>query len=308
MNQKNCTWVTEFLLLGLSDDPQTQLLFIVLFLAVYLGTVLGSLLLIYLVISDSQLHTPMYFFLCNLSLADLGSSTSIVPQALVHMLTKKKVISFKGCAAQIFFSIVSGATQCSLLAVMSYDRYLAICNPMHYCLIMTGSICAQLALGCWISGIVASSVDTIFTVCLPYQGDNKIAHFFCDAPILLTLATGDTHKAEIAIFFMGVVILLVPVSLVLVSYGFIIVTVIKMKTTSGRLKAFSTCGSHLLAVILFYGTLIISYMTSKSSREQIKHVAVFYGVINPMLNPIIYSLRNKDVMRAFRNAINRKES
>nr|XP_020840659.1 olfactory receptor 2D2-like isoform X2 [Phascolarctos cinereus]XP_020840660.1 olfactory receptor 2D2-like isoform X2 [Phascolarctos cinereus] len=173
---------------------------------------------------------------------------------------------------------------------------------------MEGSICAQLALGCWISGIVASSVDTIFTVCLPYQGDNKIAHFFCDAPILLTLATGDTHKAEIAIFFMGVVILLVPVSLVLVSYGFIIVTVIKMKTTSGRLKAFSTCGSHLLAVILFYGTLIISYMTSKSSREQIKHVAVFYGVINPMLNPIIYSLRNKDVMRAFRNAINRKES
>ncbi|XP_027723363.1 olfactory receptor 2D2-like [Vombatus ursinus] len=308
MNQNNCTWVTEFLLLGLSDDPQTQLLLIVLFLAVYLGTVLGSLLLIYLVITDSQLHTPMYFFLCNLSLADLGISTSIVPQALVHMLMKKNVISFKGCAAQIFFSIVSGATQCSLLAVMSYDRYLAICDPMHYSVIMTGRICAQLALGCWICGTVASSVDTIFTVCLPYQGDNKIAHFFCDAPVLLTLATGDTHKAEIAIFFMGVVILLVPVSLVLVSYGFIIVTVIRMKTTSGRLKIFSTCGSHLLVVTLFYGTLIISYMTSNSSREQIKHVAVFYGVINPMLNPLIYSLRNKDVMRAFRNSVNGKES
>ncbi|XP_036608116.1 olfactory receptor 2D2-like [Trichosurus vulpecula] len=308
MNQYNCTWVTEFLLLGLSDDPRTLLLLIMLFLWVYLSTVLGSLLLIYLILTDSQLHTPMYFFICNLSLADLGVSTVIVPQAVVHMLTRRNAISFIGCGAQIFLSIFSGATQCSLLAVMSYDRYLAICDPMHYSLIMTGRICAQLALGCWVCGIVASSVDTIFTLYLPYQGDNRIAHFFCDAPILLTLASGDTHKAEIAIFFMGVVILLVPVSLILVSYGFIIVTVIRMKTTSGRLKAFSTCGSHLLVVILFYGTLITAYMIPKSSREQMKRVAVFYGVINPMLNPLIYSLRNKDVMRAFRNAVNRRKS
>ncbi|KAM9068912.1 olfactory receptor 2D2-like [Sarcophilus harrisii] len=308
MNQNNYTWVTEFLLLGLSDDPQARLILIILFLGVYLGTVLGSLLLIYLVITESQLHTPMYFFLCNLSLADLWASSSIVPQALVHMLTRKKVISFMGCAAQIFLSIISGATQCSVLAVMSYDRYLAICDPMHYSLIMTGRICGHLALACWFSGIVISSVDTIFTVCLPYQGDNRIDHFFCDAPALLTLASGDTHKAEIAIFSMGVVILLAPVSLILVSYGSIIVTIIRMKTSSGRLKAFSTCGSHLLVVILFYGTLIISYMTPTSSREQIKGVAVFYGVINPMLNPIIYSLRNKDVTRALRNTINRIKS
>nr|XP_020840661.1 olfactory receptor 2D2-like [Phascolarctos cinereus] len=306
MNQYNSTWVTEFLLLGLSDDPQIKMLLIVLFLGVYLGTMLGSLLLIYLVLTDSQLHTPMYFFLCNLSVADLVLSTIIVPQAVVHMLTRRKVISFTGCGAQIFLSIISGATQCSLLAVMSYDRYLAICDPMHYSLIMTWKICGQLALGCWICGIVASSVDTTFTLCLRYQGDNKIAHFFCDAPILLTLASGDTHKAEMAIFSMGVVILLVPVSLILASYGFIVVTVIRMKTASGRLKAFSTCGSHLLVVILFYGTLIIAYMTPKSSREQIKRIAVFYGVINPMLNPVIYSLRNKDVMRAFRNAVNRR--
>ncbi|KAM9068914.1 olfactory receptor 2D2-like [Sarcophilus harrisii] len=308
MSQTNKTWVTEFLLLGLSDDPQTQLLLFILFLVVYLVTVLGNLLLISLVLFDSQLHTPMYFFLCNLSLADLWASSSIVPQALVHMLTRKKVISFMGCAAQIFLSIISGATQCSVLAVMSYDRYLAICDPMHYSLIMTGRICGHLALACWFSGIVISSVDTIFTVCLPYQGDNRIDHFFCDAPALLTLASGDTHKAEIAIFSMGVVILLAPVSLILVSYGSIIVTIIRMKTSSGRLKAFSTCGSHLLVVILFYGTLIISYMTPTSSREQIKGVAVFYGVINPMLNPIIYSLRNKDVTRALRNTINRIKS
>ncbi|XP_027723364.1 olfactory receptor 2D2-like [Vombatus ursinus] len=270
MNQYNSTWVTEFLLLGLSDDPQTQLLLIILFLGAYLGTVLGSLLLIYLFLADSQLHTPTYFFLCNLSLADLGVSTIIVPQAVVHMLTRRKVISFIGCGAQVFLSIISGATQCSLLAVMSYDWYLAICDPMHYSFIMTWKICSQLALGCWICGIVASSVDTIFTLCLPYQGDNKIAHFFCDAPILLTLASGDSHKAEMAIFSKGVVILLIPVSLILVSYGFIIVTMVRMKTTSGRLKAFSTCGSHLLVVILFYGTLIIAYMTPKSFREQIK--------------------------------------
>ncbi|XP_044517398.1 olfactory receptor 2D2-like [Gracilinanus agilis] len=306
MNQNNRTWVTEFLLLGLSGDPQTQLLLTVLFLGVYLGTVLGSLLLIYLVLTDSQLHTPMYFFLCNLSLADLGLSTVIVPQAIIHMLTKRNSISFMGCAAQIFFSIISGATQCSLLAVMSYDRYLAICDPMHYSLIMTGKVCGQLALVCWVSGIFASSVDTIFTLCLPYQGDNRIAHFFCEAPVLLTLASGDTHTAEMAIFLIGVLILLAPVSLILVSYGFIIVTVIRMKTTSRRLKAFSTCGSHLLVVILFYGTLIIGYMTPKSSREQFKRVAVFYGVVNPMLNPLIYSLRNKEVKRAFKNAIKRK--
>ncbi|XP_043844693.1 olfactory receptor 2D2-like [Dromiciops gliroides] len=308
MNQNNFTRVTEFLLLGLSDDPQTLLLLIVLFLGVYLCTVLGSLLLIYLVITDSLLHTPMYVFLCNLSVADLWASTTIVPQAIVHMLTRKNIISFMGCAAQIFFSIISGGTQCSLLAVMSYDRYLAICDPMHYSLIMTGKVCTQLALTCWVSGIVISLVDTIFTICLPYQGDNRIDHFFCDAPILLTLASGDINEAEIAIFFMGVVILLVPVALILISYGSIIVIIIRMKTTSGRLKAFSTCGSHLIVVILFYGTLILAYMTPQSSREQIKVVAIFYGVINPMLNPIIYSLRNKDVMRAFRNAVNRMKS
>ncbi|XP_036608152.1 olfactory receptor 2D2-like [Trichosurus vulpecula] len=306
MNRDNHTRVTEFLLLGLSDDPQTQLLLAILFLGMFLGTVLGSFLFIYLVLSDSQLHTPMYFFLCNLSLADFGMSTSIVPQALIHMLTKKNVITFMSCSAQLFFSLSFGATQCLVLAVMSYDRYLAVCDPMHYSLIMTGRVCGQLAVGCWVCSIVGSSVDVIVTLCLPYQGDNRIDHFFCEAPVLLTLASGDTHKAELAIFFMGVMILLTPVPLILVSYTFIIVTVVRIKTISGRVKAFSTCGSHLLVVILFYGTGIISYMTLKSSKMQMKQVAVFYSVINPMLNPIIYSLRNKDVMRAFRNAVKRR--
>ncbi|XP_072499369.1 olfactory receptor 2D2-like [Notamacropus eugenii] len=305
MDQTNQTWVTEFLFLGLSDDPQNKLLLFVLFLGIYLATVLGSLLIIYLVLTDSQLHTPMYFFLCNLSLTDFGLSTNVVPQALIHMLMRKKIISFMGCAAQLFLSLIFGSTQCALLAVMSYDRYLAVCDPMHYPLIMTGRVCVQLAVGCWTSGTVASLVDTAFTLCLPYQGNNRIAHFFCEAPALLALASTDDHKAQTAIFLMGVVILLVPVSLILVSYGSIIVTVVRIKTMSGRLKAFSTCGSHLLVVILFYGTAIISYMTPKSSKEQTKIISVFYTVVNPMLNPIIYSLRNKDVKQAFRNAAKR---
>ncbi|XP_027723977.1 olfactory receptor 2D2-like [Vombatus ursinus] len=305
MNQTNQTWVTEFLLLGLFDDPQTQVLLFVLFLGVYLATVLGSLILIYLVLTDSQLQTPMYFFLCNLSVADLCFSTNIVPQAMVHMLTRKKVISFMGCAAQLFLFLIFGATQCALLAVMSYDRYLAICDPMHYPIIMTRRMCGFLALGCWVSGFLISLVDTTFTLRLPFQGDNKIAHFFCEAPALLAVASADTQNSQMVIFLMGVVILLAPVSLILASYSSIIVTVVRMKTTSGRLKAFSTCGSHLLVVILFYGTAIISYMTPKSSKEQVKLVSVFYAVINPMLNPLIYSLRNKDVKRAFRNATSR---
>uniref|UniRef100_A0A5F8GBX7 Olfactory receptor 2D2-like n=2 Tax=Monodelphis domestica TaxID=13616 RepID=A0A5F8GBX7_MONDO len=305
MNQTTHFRVTEFLLLGLSDDPKIQLLLFILVLGVYLVTVLGNLLLIFLVLTDTQLHTPMYFFLCNLSTADLFFSTNIVPQALVHMLSKRKVISFIGCAAQLLLFLIFGCTQCALLAVMSYDRYLAICDPMHYSLIMTGRLCCLLSLGCWISGFLVSIVDTTFTLHLPYQGDNKISHFFCEAPAILAIASGDTHSSKMAIFLMGVVILLAPVSLILVSYGSIIVTVIRMKTASGRLKAFSTCGSHLLVVILFYGTGIMTYMTPKSSKEQGKLVSVFYAVINPMLNPLIYSLRNKDVKRAFRNATNR---
>ncbi|XP_001363997.3 olfactory receptor 2D2 [Monodelphis domestica] len=303
MNLSNQTWVTEFFFLGFSDDPQTQLLLFISFLIIYFVTALGNLLLIILVLADSKLHTPMYFFLCNLSVADLCFSTSIVPQALVHMLTRRKIISFMGCATQLFLFLIFGCTGCALLSVMSYDRYLAICDPMHYPLIMTKKVCVQLALGCWVSGVVVSIVDTTFTLQVPYRGENKISHFFCEAPALLALGSADTHRAEKVIFIMGVVILLAPVSLILVSYGSIIVTVVRIKTTSGRLKAFSTCGSHLLVVTIFYVSAIMTYMTPKSSKEQGKLVSVFYAVIAPMLNPLIYSLRNKEVKRALRNTI-----
>lgn len=295
MMQANQTQVTEFILLGLSDDPHTQKLLFILFLGIYMVTVLGNLFLMFLVRADSRLHTPMYFFLCNLSLADLCFSTNIVPQALIHLLSRKKTISFRRCAAQLLLFLIFGCTQCALLAVMSYDRYVAICNPLHYSSIMTWRVCIQLATVSWTSGILVSVVDTTFTLRLPYRGSNSIAHFFCEAPALLALASTDTQTSEMAIFLMGVVILLIPVSLILVSYGHIIVTVVKMKSAAGRFKAFSTCGSHLMVVILFYGSGIITYMTPKSSKEQEKLVSVFYAMVTPMLNPLIYSLRNKDV-------------
>ncbi|XP_011381796.1 olfactory receptor 2D2 [Pteropus vampyrus] len=305
MKQTNQTQVTEFLLLGLSDDPHTQQLLFILFLGIYLVTVLGNLLLISLVQVDSLLHTPMYFFLCNLSLADLCFSTNIIPQALVHLLSRKKVIPLTRCTAQLLLFLIFGGTQCVLLAVMSYDRYVAICNPLHYPSIMTWRVCARLAAGSWTSGILVSVVDTTFTLRLPYRGSNSIAHFFCEAPALLTLASTDTWTSEMAIFLMGVMILLIPVSFILLSYCRIIVTVVRMKSAVGRLKAFSTCGSHIMVVILFYGSAVVTYMTPKSSKEQEKLVSVFYTVVTPMLNPLIYSLRNKDVKRALRKVATR---
>uniref|UniRef100_A0A286XVN8 G-protein coupled receptors family 1 profile domain-containing protein n=1 Tax=Cavia porcellus TaxID=10141 RepID=A0A286XVN8_CAVPO len=286
MRQTNQTQVAEFLLLGLSDDPNTQQLLFTLFLGVYLVTVLGNLLLVSLVQADSQLHTPMYFFLCNLSVADLCFSTNIVPQALVHLLSRKKVISFTRCAAQLCFFLIFGCTQCVLLAVMSYDRYVAICNPLHYYSIMTRRVCIQLATGSWTSGIFVSVVDTTFTLRLTYKGSNRIAHFLFGRPLCHFLHGGCDS--------------LIPVSLILVSYSYIIVTVVKIKSAAGRLKALSTCGSHLMVVILFYGSGIITYMTPKSSKQQKKLVSVFYAVVTPMLNPLIYSLRNKDVKGALR--------
>ncbi|XP_076970894.1 olfactory receptor 2D2-like [Tamandua tetradactyla] len=300
MRQTNETRATEFLLLGLSDDPLTQQLLFVLFLGVYLVTVLGNLLLMSLVQVDSRLHKPMYFFLCNLSLADLCFSTNIVPQALVHLLSRKKSISFARCATQLLLFLILGGTQCALLAVMSYDRFVAICNPLLYPSIMTWRVCVQLATGSWASGILVAVVDTTFTLRLPYRGSNSIAHFFCEAPALLILASTDTRTSETAIFLMGIVILLLPVSLILVSYGRIIVTVVRMRSASRSLKAFSTCGSHLTVVILFYGSAIVTYMIPKSSKQQVRLVSVFYAVVTPMLNPLIYSLRNKDVKGALK--------
>ncbi|XP_075404594.1 olfactory receptor 2D3-like [Tenrec ecaudatus] len=307
MGKGNQTSVTEFILLGLSQDPKVQIFLFFVFLIIYLLSVFGNLLIIVLIQTDSQLHTPMYFFLKNLSLADFCFSTSIVPQMLVHLLVTKKAISFAGCSLQMVVFLLAGCTECSLLAVMSYDRYVAVCKPLHYSTIMTQKACVQLAIVSWISGAFVSSVDSAFTLCLPYQGLNVINHYFCEPPALLKLASADTYQAEMALFSMGVVILLAPVFLILVSYWHILSTVMRMKSGEGRLKVFSTCGSHLTVVVLYYGSGIFAYMrpNSKVMSEKDKVISVFYSVMTSMLNPIIYSLRNKDVKGAFKKLAGR---
>ena len=302
MGEENQTYVTEFVFLGLSQDPHTQALLFFLFLIIYLLTVLGNLLIVVLIHIDSRLHTPMYFFLSNLSFADLCFSTTTVPQVLVHFLVKRNTISFAGCSTQMVVLLLVGCTECALLAVMSYDRCVAVCKPLRYTTIMTHRVCAQLATGSWASGAFVSLVDTTFTLCLPYRGNNIINHFFCEPPALLKLASADTYRTEMAIFAMGVAILLAPVSLILASYWNIISTVIQMQSGEGRLKAFSTCGSHLTVVVLFYGSAIFAYMrpNSKIMNERDKVISVFYSAVTPMLNPIIYSLRNKDVKGVLR--------
>ncbi|XP_057362622.1 olfactory receptor 2D3-like [Manis pentadactyla] len=302
MGEENQTYVTEFVFLSLSQDPQTQVLLFFLFLIIYLLTVLGNLLIIVLIPTDSRLHTPIYFFLINLSFADLSFSTTTVPQVLIHFLVKQETISFAGCSTQIVVLLLVGCTECALLAVMSYDRCVAVCKPLHYSTIMTHWVCVQLAIGSWTSGAFVSLVDTTFTLHLPYRGKNIINHVFCEPPALLKLASADTYSTEMAIFAMGVDILLAPGSLILVSYWHIISTVIQMQSGEGRLKVFSTCGSHLMVIVLFYGSAIFAYMrpNSRIMNERDKMISVFYSAVTPMLNPIIYSLRNKDVKGALR--------
>lgn len=307
MGKGNHTSVTEFILLGLSQDPKIQILLFCIFLVIYFLSVFGNLLIIILIQIDSRLHTPMYFFLKNLSFADLCFSTSIVPQMLVHFLVKKKSISFIGCSLQIVVFLLAGCTECVLLAVMSYDRYVAVCKPLHYSTIMTQKICVQLAIVSWITGALVCSVDSAYTLCLPYQGQNVINHYFCEPPALLKLASADTYDAQMALFSVGVVILLAPVSLIFVSYCHIISTVIRMQSGEGRLKVFSTCGSHLTVVVLYYGSGIFAYMrpNSKTMSEKDKVISVFYSIMTSTLNPIIYSLRNKDVKEALRKLAGR---
>ncbi|XP_022377864.1 olfactory receptor 2D3-like [Enhydra lutris kenyoni] len=307
MGEGNQTSVAEFILLGLSQDPKIQILLFCVFLTIYLLSMFGNLLIIILIQTDSQLHNPMYFFLKNLSFADLCFSTSIVPQMLVHFLVKRKTISFAGCSLQIIVFLLAECTECALLAVMSYDRYVAVCKPLHYSTVMTQRVCVQLVIVSGVIGAFVCSVDSAFTLCLPYQGQNIINHYFCEPLALLKLASADTYKAEMALFSMDVIIPLAPLSLILVSYWHIISTEIQMQSGEGKLKVFSTCGSHLTVVVLYYGSGIFAYMrpNSKTMSKKDQVISVFFSVMTSMLNPIIYSLRSKDVKGALRNLVRR---
>ncbi|NP_001375900.1 olfactory receptor 2G3-like [Canis lupus baileyi] len=301
--------VTEFVFLGLSSQPKMQLILFIMFLFFYLLTVVGNIIIITIIQIEPRLQTPMYFFLTNLSFLDICYTSTNVPQMLSNMMGKK-TIPFSSCATQMYFSLSFGMIECVLLGVMAYDRYVAICHPLHYIVIMNQSICVQLAAISWSSSFLSSMVINVLTLSLPYCGPNVLNHFFCEVPSVLRLACTDTSFTELVVFIFSIIIVFIPFLLIVVSYARILLSVLRIRSASGRHKALSTCVSHLTVVALFYGTAIFIYMRpqSKSSRAGGKIIAVFYTVITPMLNPLIYSLRNQDVKGALRRAIAKRRT
>ncbi|XP_008834416.1 olfactory receptor 9I1-like [Nannospalax galili] len=307
MAENNLTTVTEFMLMGFTDHPSWEIPLFLVFLSFYLVTILGNLGMIILIQVDVQLHTPMYFFLSHLSLLDACYASVITPQILFTLSTGRTVISYGQCAAQFFFFTLCASTECFLLAVMAYDRYVAISNPLLYTMVMSPRRCWGLIMGAYVCGVSGSIQRTTCTFSISFCEDNRIDFFFCDLPPLLKLACSDTANAEIIIVLFGNFVILVNALVILISYMFIIKAVMKMKSSGGRAKTFSTCVSHLTAVALFFGTLTFMYIRSSSGKSlgEDKVVSVFYTVVIPMLNPLIYSLRNKDVKAAFRKITSR---
>ncbi|XP_075384163.1 olfactory receptor 1f45-like [Tenrec ecaudatus] len=300
MREANQSSVSEFLLLGFSrhSQQQQQLLF-VLFLSMYLATVLGNLLIILAISTDSRLHTPMYFFLSNLSFIDICFSSTIVPNMLTNTLSSD-IMSFLECLTQLYFLIALADMDNFLLAVMAYDRFAAVCHPLHYTTKMTPQLCVLLVTGSWVVAILNALLHTLLMARLSFCVDNTIPHFFCDMTALLKLACSDTHLNEMMSLTEGGLIITIPFVCILVSYICITSAVLRVPSTNGKWKAFSTCGSHLAVVSLFYGTIIAVYFNPSSSHSTEKDTAatVLYTVVTPMLNPFIYSLRNKDIKGA----------
>ena len=307
MAKNNLTTVTNFILMGFTDYPGLESLLFLVFLNFYLVTFLGNVGMIILIQLDVQLHTPMYFFLSHLSLLDACYTSVIIPQILATLATGKTIISYGQCAAQFFFFTICAATECFLLGVMAYDRYVAISNPLLYTVAMNPRICWTLVVGAYICGMSGAILHTTCTFTLSFCDNNQIDFFFCDLPPLLKLACSDTTNTEIIIVFFGNFVILANALAILISYLLIIKAVLRMKSSGGRAKSFSTCASHLTAVALFFGTLSFMYLRSGSGKspEEDKVVSVFYTVVIPMLNPLIYSLRNKDVKAAFKRVTGR---
>ncbi|XP_049620785.1 olfactory receptor 1361-like [Suncus etruscus] len=298
MSGSNQSSVSEFLLLGFSQQPpQQQLLFMLLFLSMYVATVLGNLLIILAISVDSRLHTPMYFFLSNLSFVDICFSSSSVPKVLSNHVLGTQAISFSGCFVQLYFLIVLADMDNFLLAVMAYDRFVAVCHPLHYATKMTPRLCAGLVAGSWLVAHFNALLHTLLAARLSFCADNIIPHFFCDVPLLLRLSCSSTQLNEMMILVEAGLLMLIPFVCILVSYLLITGAVLRVPSAKGKWKAFSTCGSHLAVVSLFYGTIIFLYFNPFSSHSAHSDIvaAMMYMVVTPMLNPFIYSLRNKDI-------------
>ncbi|XP_037376653.1 putative olfactory receptor 2B3 [Talpa occidentalis] len=301
MNWANESSPKEFILLGFSDRPWLQIPLFVLLLISYTITIFGNVSIMTVCILDPKLHTPMYFFLINLSILDLCYTTSTVPHILINISHHKKTISYGGCVAQLIIFLALGATECLILVVMSFDRYVAICRPLHYVVIMNPWFCLRMTAISWFIGFSNSVLQSSLTLNMPRCGHREVDHFFCEVPALLKLSCADTKPIESELFFFSVLILLIPVTLIIISYGFIVQAVLRIRSAEGRRKAFGTCGSHMVVVSLFYGAAIYMYLQppSSTSKDWGKMVSLFYAIFTPMLNPLIYSLRNKDMKEGF---------
>uniref|UniRef100_A0A5F8H486 Olfactory receptor n=1 Tax=Monodelphis domestica TaxID=13616 RepID=A0A5F8H486_MONDO len=308
MDGRNDTAVTYFILLGLSEYPRAQAIFFCLLLVSYLTTVLGNSLILFLIHYDSRLHTPMYFFLSNLSFLDICYTSSSLPQVLVNCLVRIPAISLGQCLAQMCAGLYLGVVECLLLAVMAYDRCVAIGDPLRYPVRMSAQLCAQLAVASWVSAFLLTVIPTLTTP-LEFCGHHIINHFSCELLAVLKLACNDLRLNELFMMASSSLTLLAPFAFILASYGRILRAVLKMRSAEGRKKAFSTCSSHLTVVILSYGTAISMYMMpqDKASRDRDKIISILYGVLPPMLNPLIYSLRNKDVKGALKKLMGKKD-
>uniref|UniRef100_A0A8D1JK51 Olfactory receptor n=1 Tax=Sus scrofa TaxID=9823 RepID=A0A8D1JK51_PIG len=306
MTRDNQSSVYEFLLLGLPIQPEQQGMFFALFLGMYLTTVLGNLLIILLIKLDPHLHTPMYFFLSHLALTDVSFSSVTVPKMLMNMQTQDQSIPYAGCLTQTYFFLFFGCIDNFLLAVMAYDRYVAICHPLRYIIIMREELCICLLAGSWLLSCAYALTHTILLAQLSFCADSVIPHFFCDLAALLKLSCSDTSLNELVILTEGAAVVIFPLSCILVSYGHIGVSILRVPSTKGICKALSTCGSHLFVVSLFYGTIMSLYLSSSSGQSHEKNIisSMMYTVVTPMLNPFIYSLRNRDITLIFVNRPN----
>ncbi|XP_037695760.1 putative olfactory receptor 10D3 [Choloepus didactylus] len=305
MEMKNCSVVTEFILLGIPHTEGLESILFVLFLPFYACTLLGNLLILVAVIFSSRLHTPMYFFLGNVSVFDMGFSSVTCPKMLLYLIGQSRLISYKDCVSQLFFFHFLGSTECFLFTVMAYDRFTAICYPLRYSVIMNSRICVGLAVGTWLLGCIHSSILTFLTFTLPYCGPNEVDHFFCDIPALLPLACADISLAQRMSFTNVGLVSLVCFVLILTSYTRITVSILSIRSTEGRRHAFSTCSAHLIAILCAYGPIITVYLQPTPNPMLGTVVQIVMNLVEPMLNPLIYTLRNKEVKLALKILLGR---
>ncbi|XP_053117247.1 olfactory receptor 4E2-like [Hemicordylus capensis] len=303
MKSLNLTTEIHFTLLGFSEVLELQFLLFMLFLTIYMLTLSGNILIILTVLSSPQLHSPMYYFLCELSFLDMFYSSVTVPKMLTGFLTGNRAISFEGCIVQLYTFHLFGGTECFLLTVMAYDRYVAICKPLHYSGIMSRLACVRLVAGTCLVGSFHSTLQTVLTFHLPYCGPYKLDHYFCDVPPLLKVACAETSLNETFVMVNIGVVALSSFALILGSYIHIVTTILKMHSQEGKRKAFSTCISHLTVVILLYGPCILIYMQPATSHPVLKVVSVFYTSVTPALNPVIYTLRNEEIKKAMKKVL-----